>query len=121
LKKEFWFVGLTARYNEGLILLKHQFQQLGISFNIYYEIKNKGPKTTGENNLVTDQVLQNIRDQNRQDLKIFEHIVKVYEENTSKYPGDIKKDLLRFEQKLSVWKTYHSIVPKVVKRAVRSR
>ena len=121
LKKEFWFIGLTARYNEGLILLKHQFQQLGISFNIYYGIKNKGPKATGEKKLMTDQVLQNIRDQNRQDLKMFEQIVEIYGENISKYPGNIKKDLLRFERKLSVWKTYHSIVPNVIKRTLTSR
>ena len=36
----------------------------------------------------------------------------------SQYPGNIKKDLLRFERKLSVWKTYNSIVPNVIKRTL---
>ena len=119
LKKEFWFVGLTERFNEGLVTLRDRFQQLGFPFNIYYARTNKGPKATGERRkLVTDEILQNIRDQNRMDLKLYENISQFYEENICQYSGNMKKDLLRFKQKLALWQTYQSIFPNVVKSAV---
>jgi len=119
LKNDFWFVGLTERYNEGLILLKDQFQQLNLSFNIYYNRKNERVKSTDERKkLVTEEVLKNIIDQNKIDLKLYENIPPFYEKSICKYSGNMKKDLLRYKQKLTVWRTYQSIVPNVAKRAI---
>ncbi len=121
LKKEFWFVGLTERFNEGLILLRDRFQQLGFSLNIYFSRRNKGPKARNERKeLVTKEVLQNIREQNGLDTRLFEDTVHFYRENISNYPGNMKQDLLRFKRKLAVWRAYHSIVPNVAKHDVAS-
>ena len=65
LKKEFWFFGLTERFNEGLVMLRDRFQQLGFSFSIYYDRKNRGPKARRQRkNLVTKKVLLNLREKN---------------------------------------------------------
>ena len=37
LKNEFWFVGLVERFDEGLLILKEQFKDLGRPFDIMYE------------------------------------------------------------------------------------
>ena len=117
LKNDFWFVGLTERFNEGLILLKDRFQQLDISFSIYYNRKNKGLQVNEEKKkLVTEEVLQGIRDQNKIDIRLYENIIPLYKEKICEYSGNMKKDLLRYKQKLAVWRTYHSIIPNVIKR-----
>ena len=119
LKNDFWFVGLTERFNEGLILLKDRFQQLDISFSIYYNRKNKGLQVNEEKKkLVTEEVLQGIRDQNKIDIRLYENIIPLYKEKICEYSGNMKKDLLRYKQKLAVWRTYQSIVPNVAKRAI---
>ena len=110
LREEFWFVGLTERFNEGLVILKKKFQDLNISFNIYYHKKNKGPKAKKERKeLVTKDILNNIRDQNIIDLKLYEDSIPIYEKNIREYSGDIKKDLFIYQQKLAIWRLYHSI------------
>ena len=110
LREEFWFVGLTERFNEGLVMLKQKFQDLSISFNICYHKKNKGPKAKKERKeLVTQKILENIRDQNIIDLQLYEDSLSIYEKNIQEYSGDIKKDLFRYQQKLFIWRLYHSI------------
>ena len=114
LKKEFWFVGLTERFNEGLVILRDRFQQLGFSFSIYYDRKNRGPKATRQRkSLVTKEVLLNIREQNILDIELFEYAVLLYEENIRNYPRDLNKQLRKFNNKLTIWQTYHKIVPNI--------
>ena len=42
LKNEYWFVGITERFDECLLLLKNQFQKIGIDFNIMYTSQHVG-------------------------------------------------------------------------------
>ena len=121
LKKEFWFVGLTERFNEGLVILKDQFQQLGLPFSIYYDRRDKGPKESEQRKkLVTKEAIQKIRAQNIIDIALFEDAVQLYEENVRQSPRDINKQLLRFNQKLAVWQTYHKLVPNLKKHFLAS-
>mgnify|MGYP001446654214 CR=1 FL=1 len=122
LKKDCWFVGLTERFDEGLILLRDRFQQLGLTLNIRYRRKNRGPKAARQRKrLVTDDVLEELSNQNIMDLKLYEAIIPLYEKNISKYSGDLKRDVLQFTQELVVRRIYQLIVPKVVKRVIAGR
>ncbi|SVB62308.1 uncharacterized protein METZ01_LOCUS215162 [marine metagenome] len=117
LKKEFWFIGLTERFNEGLVKLKDQFQQLGFPFSIYYHRRNKGPKELEQRKkLITKEAIKKIRNQNILDIELFEDAVQLYEENFRQSPRDINKQLLRFNQKLAVWQAYHKLVPNLKNR-----
>ena len=71
--------------------------------------------------MVTEEVLQGIRDQNKIDIRLYENIIPLYKEKICEYSGNMKKDLLRYKQKLAVWRTYQSIVPNVAKRVIAGR
>ena len=109
LKGHFWFVGITERFNEGLIILKQKFQDLNISFNICYEKKNKGPKKKKkEKQLITKPILENIKSKNSIDLNLYRDITAIYEKSVKDYPGSINKDLFIYQKKLAVWRLYQS-------------
>jgi O6-methylguanine-DNA--protein-cysteine methyltransferase len=117
LRNDFWFVGLVERFDEGLLILKDQFKQLGLSFNIMYLKQQIAPRSKQEKEqLVTNEIREKIKDMNKLDQQLYEEANKIFEDKVKNYNGNIKADLKQFRRKLKVWQFYQKIAPGEVKR-----
>ena len=117
LRNDFWFVGIVERFDEGLLILKDQFEQLGLSFNIMYVRQQIAPRTKQEKEqLVTSEIREKIKKMNKLDQQLYEEANQIFEEKVKNYNGNIKADLQQFRRKLKVWRFYQQIVPGEIKR-----
>ena len=69
---------------------------------------------------MTKEAIKKIREQNIIDIELFEDAIQLYEKNIRQSPRDINKQLLRFNQKLAAWQTYHKLVPNLKKHFLAS-
>ncbi len=117
MRNDFWFVGLVERFDEGLLILKDQFKQLGLSFNIMYLKQQIAPRSKQEKEqLVTNEIREKIKKMNKLDQQLYEEANQIFEDKVKNYNGNIKADLKEFRRKLKAWRFYQQIVPGEVKR-----
>jgi len=109
LQTDFWFVGLVERFDEGLLILKDYFKQLGLSFNIMYVRQQIAPRTKHEKEqLVTNEIREKIKTMNKLDQQLYEEANRIFEDKVKNYIGDLKADLKQFRKKLNSpgWQFY---------------
>jgi len=121
LKNEFWFVGLVERFDEGLLILKEQFKELGRPFDIMYESQDVAASVVAgvrymsqrkavkiqqkeKEMLINEEICGKIKEMNQMDVILYEEAKKLFNERLSQYPGDIKTDLFNYRKQLRQWK-----------------
>ena len=116
LRKDFWFLGIVERFDEGLLILQDQFKRLGLSFNIMYVRQQMAPRTKQEKEqLVTNEIREKIKEMNKLDQQLYEEANRIFEDKVRNYNGDLKADLRQFRKKLNAWRFYQQVVPSKVK------
>jgi len=116
LKNEFWFVGVTERFDESLLILKNQFKIIGKNLNIMYFKRNVN-SFSHKNLYLKNQVFDNQRDHetlirlNALDLKVYEEANNILDEKIKNYEGNFNADLIKFKMELLLWKKYKSMIP----------
>ncbi len=117
LRNDFWFVGIVERFDEGLLLLKDQFNKLGKNFDIMYIRQQVVSRTTEEKEqLVTDAVRETIKDLNKLDVQLYEAAKQIFEERIKSYSGDLESDLYKYRKKLQRWQLYQKYMPYKAKK-----
>ena len=117
LRNDFWFVGIVERFDEGLLILKDQFNKLGKNFDIMYIRQQVVSRTTEEKEqLVTDAVRETIKDLNKLDVQLYEAAKQIFEERIKSYSGDLESDLYKYRKKLQRWQLYQKYMPYKAKK-----
>jgi hypothetical protein len=122
LRTDFWFVGLVERFDEGLLILKDYFKQLGLTFNIMYVRQQIAPRTKDEKEqLVTNEIREKIKAMNKLDQQLYEEANRIFEDKVKNYIGDLKADLQQFRKKLNstAWRFYQNSRSSKVRRFVK--
>jgi len=121
LKNDFWFVGLVERFDEGLLILRQQFKEIGRIFDIMYESQDvaasvvDGVRYMSEREavkvqkkekavLVTNEIREKIKEMNIMDYVLYEEAKKLFDEKLSQYPGNIMTDLSNHRRQLNLLK-----------------
>jgi len=111
LRNDFWFVGIVERFDEGLLILKDQFNKLGKNFDIMYMRQQIAPRTEEEiNQLVTSEIRDKIKDTNKLDLQLYQEAKQIFEERKKSYSGDFESDLREYRKRLRKWQLYQNQV-----------
>jgi hypothetical protein len=137
LKNDFLFVGITERFDEGLLILREQFKELGRSFDIMYESQDvaasvvDGVRYMSEREafkiqkkekaiLINDEIRKKIKEMNSMDYILYEEAKKLFNERLSQYPRDIKADLAVYRRQLQQWKLKNRLYGLLKANKVRS-
>ena len=123
MKNEFWFVGVTERFDESLLILRNEFKKINHDFNIMYSkqhvniTKAKTMRPFNDYN-VSEKDIDHIIDNNQLDFKLYEEANNILNSKIKNYDGDFSSDLAFFKRKLSLWKIYHNSVPNAIKNSI---
>lgn len=123
LRNSFWFVGITERFDESLIVLREEFRKLDKEFNILYFSRNVVRKKDAQGNIdakfnVDSGTINQIEEWNEMDKELYRLANDLLNEKIAAYSGDFESDLKSFQRKLSFWQSYQSLTPSLVKRFV---
>ena len=114
LKEEFWFVGITERFDESILILKNKFKQRGIDFDINYLNRNVNNnriyKRSFVNSILNDYH-ENIINLNSMDIKLYDCANKILDKQILNYEGDFYYDLNTIRKKLKFWTFYQNYYP----------
>ena len=115
MKNEFFFVGVTERFEESLIILRRKIREAGINFRIGYFKKNVSLKKKPEPDPETYNM---VLAENRRDKELYDYANFLLDEEIKKYQGDFKKDLAVF-QKRQKFLSHFAFVDNFAKKAAR--
>ena len=123
LRHEFWFVGVTERFDESLVILRDEFKKIGYDFNIMYSKKHVHRSKTKKSKISNDfhaneKDIAKLVSMNTMDQKLYEQANKLLDKKIINYEGNFKSDLSMFKRNLLLWKTYQSVVPDGIKKIV---
>ena len=123
LRHEFWFVGVTERFDESLVILRDEFKKIGYDFNIMYSKKHVHRSKTKKSKISNDfhaneKDIAKLVSMNTMDQKLYEQANKLLDKKIINYEGNFKSDLAMFKRNLLLWKTYQSVVPDGIKKIV---
>ena len=117
LKNDFWFVGIVERFDEGLLILRDQFNKIGKNFNIMYIRQQAAPRTKNEiKQLVTCEIRKKIKEMNKLDQQLYEESKQIFEKRKKLYSGDFESDLCEYRKELQRWQLYQNYVPYKAKK-----
>ena len=121
IRNNFWFVGLVERFDEGLLLLRDQFKELGRSLDIKYVRQHVAANMAGgiyresvqkavrrqrkeKKVLVTDEIREKIKEMNQLDYVLYKEAKKLFNERLNRYQGNMKADLSNYRRQRQQWK-----------------
>ena len=121
IRNNFWFVGLVERFDEGLLLLRDQFKELGRSLDIKYVRQHVAANMAGgiyresvqkavrrqrkeKKVLVTDEIREKIKEMNQLDYVLYKEAKKLFNERLNRYQGNMKADLSNYRRQMQQWK-----------------
>ena len=121
LKNEFWFVGLVERFDEGLLILREQFKDLGRPFDIMYESQDVAASVVAgvrymsqrkavkiqkkeKEILINEEIRAKIKEMNQMDVILYEEAKKLFNERLNRYQGNMKADLSNYRRQRQQWK-----------------
>ena len=133
LREQFVFVGLTERFDESLVLLRHALDLH--HFDIRYEHKNagRGRLHSPSNDLLNDpDTLTRVRSQNLLDLELYDFARnELYPEYVNRYGSELSGDVDRFREENDgfrfhrrrryAWGIYRKFLYQPLETAIRHR
>lgn len=107
LSEDFFFIGVTERYEESLLILKNKMQKIGKSFDIVSISKNMTSNIIDygeEKKKIKNRYRNMLEEWNQIDMELYAHANTILDGEIKKYDGDFEKDLAEYRKKMSYLK-----------------
>lgn len=99
--REMFFIGVSERFEESLLILRKNFKKQGIDFKINYFKKNVSKNRKLGLSLETYNM---VLEKNKRDKELHNYANELLDEAIKNYGGDFKKDLTNFKRKQNIMK-----------------
>jgi hypothetical protein len=96
--EQLFFVGVTERFEESVLILRRKFQQLGVNFRIHYVQRNVGGRLDAGRYL-SREVYDKVMEMNRMDQRLHAHANHLLDREIEIYGDRFQSDLADFKRK----------------------
>ncbi len=98
IKNEFFFAGVSERFDECLLLLKKRFKKDGIDLKINYFMKNVGGGRKNSKEFLAPKVYDKVLESNRLDKDLHDFVNQLLDEEIKGYGNQFYTDLASFKK-----------------------
>lgn len=95
---DLFFVGVTERFEESLILLKRKFERQGIDFRIHYIQRNVGGRLCAREYL-TPEVYGRVMEMNEKDRELHSHANHLLDEQIAGFGDEFQSEVAAFKSR----------------------
>lgn len=102
MRENFFFIGVSERFEESLLILRKKFKKEGINFKINYFKKNVAGGRKKAKEFLSSADYNLVAENNKLDKEVHNYANFLLDEEIKKYGLDFKADLKRFRRKLKI-------------------
>lgn len=94
---DLFFIGITKRFDESLVVLKQKMERDGVPFDIHYVSKKVRGRLSARKNL-PQEIYDEVMEHNRLDKVAYDRANEILDSEIESYDGDFEADLNQFRE-----------------------